>query len=97
MLESIIAIIQSQSHVTTPRTAARQPPLSFTVSWSLLKFMSIELMMLSNHLITPFSSCSQSFPASESFLMSQLFTVDGQRIAASASASASVLPVNAQG
>ena len=54
MLESIIAVVRSQSHVqlfATPRTAARQAPLSFTVSWSLLKFMSIELMMLSNHLI----------------------------------------------
>ena len=53
MLESIIAVVRSQSHVqlfATPRTAARQAPLSFTVSWSLLKFMSIELMMLSNHL-----------------------------------------------
>ena len=35
----------------TPRTAARQPSLSFTVSWSLLKLMSIELVMPSNHLI----------------------------------------------
>ena len=33
------------------RTAACQAPLSFTVSWSLLRFMSIESMMLSNHLI----------------------------------------------
>ena len=37
----------------TPWTAARQLPLSFTTSPSLLKFMSIELVMLSNHL----SSC----------------------------------------
>ena len=35
----------------TPWTAAHQAPLSSTVSWSLLKFMSIELVMLSNHLI----------------------------------------------
>ena len=35
----------------TPWTAARQAPLSFTVSWSLLKFMSIESEMPSNHLI----------------------------------------------
>ena len=47
--------------------------------------------------ITPFSSCSQSLPAWGSFLMSQFFTVDGQRIAASASASASVLLVNVEG
>ena len=34
----------------TPLTAARQAPLS-TVSWSLLKFMSVESVMLSNHLV----------------------------------------------
>ena len=35
----------------TPWTAAPQPSLSITVSWSLLKFMSTELVMPSNHLI----------------------------------------------
>ena len=35
----------------TPWTAARQAPLSITISQSLLKLMSIELMMPSNHLI----------------------------------------------
>ena len=35
----------------TPWTAACQSPLSFTVSQNLLKFMSTEFMMLSNHLI----------------------------------------------
>ena len=33
----------------TPWTAAYQASLSFAISWSLLKFMSIELVMLSNH------------------------------------------------
>ena len=45
---------QLLSHVrlfATPWTAARQASLSFTISRSLLKFMSIESMMLSNHLI----------------------------------------------
>ena len=42
----------------------------------------------------PFSSCPQSFPASGSFQMSQLFTSGGQRIGVSASAS--VLPMNTQ-
>ena len=42
----------------------------------------------------PFSSCFQSFPASESFQMSQLFTSGGQSIGVSASAS--VLPMNIQ-
>ena len=37
--------------LATPWTAARQPPLSFTISQSLLRFMSIELVMLSNYLI----------------------------------------------
>ena len=45
--------------------------------------------------VTRFSFCLQSFPASGSFPMSQLFTSGGQRI--KASASASVLPVNIQG
>ena len=35
----------------TPWTAAHQTSLSFTISWSLLKFMSIESGMPSNHLI----------------------------------------------
>ena len=61
-------------------------PLSFTISWSLLKLMSIELVMPSNHLIlvVPLSSCFQSFPASGPFLMSQLFASGGQSIGASA-------------
>ena len=42
----------------------------------------------------PFSSCLQSFPASGSFPLSQLFTSGGQ--STGASASASVLPVNIQ-
>ena len=44
-----------------------------------------------------FSSCPQSFPASGSFLVSQLIASGGQNIGASASASASVLPVSIQG
>ena len=42
----------------------------------------------------PFSSCLQSFPASESFPVSHFFTSGGQNIGVSASAS--VLPVNIQ-
>ena len=44
--------------------------------------------------VIPFSSCPQSFPASESFQMSQIFTSGGQSIAVSASTS--VLPMNTQ-
>ena len=44
--------------------------------------------------VVPFSSCPQSFPASMSFQMSQLFASGGQRIGVSTSAS--VLPMNIQ-
>ena len=43
--------LHSINHVqlfATPSTTAYQTPLSFTISWSFLKFMSIELVMLSN-------------------------------------------------
>ena len=45
--------------------------------------------------VIPFSSCLQSFPASGSFLMSQLFATGGHSFGASASAS--VFPMNIQG
>ena len=45
--------------------------------------------------VVPFSSCLQSFPESESFPMSWLFSSGGQSIGASASAS--VLPMDIQG
>ena len=47
-------VVQSLSHVrlfATPWTAARQASLSFNISWSLLKFMSIKSVMPANHLI----------------------------------------------
>ena len=50
----LVAVVQSLSRVQlfgTPRTAALQVPLSFTISQSLLKLMSIESVMLTNHLI----------------------------------------------
>ena len=78
-------------------TVARLGPLPSIISRSLLRFMSIESVMLSNHLILycPFSSCLESFPESRSFLMSRLFTSGSQSIGASASAW--VLPMNIQG
>ena len=70
----------------TPWTAALQASLSITNFQSLLKLMSIQLVMPSNHLIlfVPFSSCLQSFPTSGSFPVSQFFTSCGQNIGASA-------------
>ena len=82
---------------STSWTAAHQTFLSFIISQSFLKFMSIESMIPSNHLILccPFFSYPQSFPALMSFPVSWLFTSGGQSIIASASAS--VLPMNIQG
>ena len=88
--------VQWLSHMQLFVTAACQDSLSITNSQTLLKLMSIESMMPSNNLILwhLFSSCLQSFPASGSFQMSQLFASGGQSIGVSASAS--VLPMNTQ-
>ena len=75
---SSVIVVHSLSHVrffAVPWTVGHQASLSFTVSWSLLKLMSIvswchPAVFLS---AAPFSSCPQCFPASGSFLMSQLF------------------------
>ena len=65
-----------------PRPAAHQAPLSFIISQSLLKLMSIESVMPSNHLILCHSLLllPSSFPASGSFPRSQLLTSGGQSI-----------------
>ena len=71
--------VQSLSHVqlfVTPWTAAHQASLSFT---TLLEFAQIHVHWVSdaiNQLILccPFSYCLLSFPACESFQVSQLFT-----------------------
>ena len=89
--------VQSLSHVrlfVTPQIAARQASLSIINSRSPPKPMSIESVMhptISSSIVS-FSSCSQSFPASGSFQMSQLFTSGGHSIGVSASKSA--LPMN---
>ena len=91
--------VQSLSRVqlfVTPRTTARQASLSITNSQSLLKLMSIELMIPSNHLIVcrPLLLPPSIFPSIRVFQMSQFFTSGGQRTGVSASAS--VLPMNMQ-
>ena len=65
--DGIFVVVQSFSHVhlfETPWTAAHQASLSFTISWCLLKFMSIELVMLPTIL-------SSVFPLSSFFSLSQ--------------------------
>ena len=64
----VIVVIQSLSCVQlfgTPWAAARQSSLSLTISQSLLKLMSIESVMLSNHLILchPFLLLPSIFPS----------------------------------
>ena len=93
-------VIQSLSRVrlfVTSWTAAGQVSVAFTISWSLIKLMSIESVMPSNHLslCIPFSSRPQSFPASGSFPDRQLFASGVQSIGTSASAS--VFKMNIQG
>ena len=80
----------------TPWTAAHQATLSFTISQSLLKFMSIELLMRSNHLILccPLLLLLSICPSITVFSNDQLFVSGSQSTVASASAS--VLPMNIQ-
>ena len=79
----IFSSVQSLSRVrlcATPWIAARQASLSITNSQSLLKLMSVKLVMPSaiSFSVVPLPSCPQSLPASESFPMSQLFAWGGQ-------------------
>ena len=67
---------------TTPRDYSNSCPLSQWCHPAISSF------------VVPLSSCLQTFPASESLPMSQLFTSGGQSIGVSASAS--VLPMNIQ-
>ena len=92
MMDYDTVVVQSLSHVQlfmTSWTAAHQASLSFTISQSLLKLMSIESVMhpTISICVVPFSSCFQSCPASGAFPMSRLFVSGGQSIGASASAS----------
>ena len=51
---TLVVLVQFLSHVqlfVTPWTAARQASLSFAISWSLLRLLSIESVMPSNHLV----------------------------------------------
>ena len=97
LIITVVSQLPSRVHVT-PWTVARQAPLSFTVSQNLLKFMSIESVMPSNHLILyhPFLLLCSIFPSIRVFSkMSQLFASGGRSFGASAASS--VLPVNIQG
>ena len=91
--------VKSLSHFwlfVTPRTAAHQVSLSITSSRVYPNSCASSWWChpATSSSVVPFSSCLQSFPASGSFQVSQLFPSDGQRIGVSASES--VLPMNTQ-
>ena len=100
-LKSVVSFISVQSLscvwlFATLWIAAHQASLSIANSQSLLKPMSIELVMPSNHLILccPLLLSPSIFPSIRVFQMSQLFASGGQSIGVSASAS--ILPMNIQ-
>ena len=69
---SSVAVVQSLNYVQffgTLWTVARKAPLSYTISQSLLKFTSIESMMLFNHLLSATPS-----PFAFNFLGTQVFS-----------------------
>ena len=95
----IFSSVQSLSYIqlfATPWTAAHQASLSITNIHSLLKLMSIESVMSSNHFVLchPFSSRLQAFPELGSFPISQFLASGGPNIGVSASSS--VLAMNIQ-
>ena len=94
-----LVVVQSLSHVRlfeTPRTAARPTSLSFTVSWSLLKLMSIESMTPSDHLVL----CHSLLLLPSIFLSIRVFSNESALLikwpSIGTSVSASVLPMNSQ-
>ena len=92
-----ISSVQSPSCIrlfVTPRTTAHQASLCITNSWSLLKLMSIESVMPSNHLILchPLLLLPSIFPSIKVFSNESALCIRGQ--STGVSASASVLPMN---
>ena len=66
----LLFVVQLLSHVllfATSWTAACQASLSFTISWSLLKLLSIELVMPSNYLCRPLLLLPSIFPSIKVF------------------------------
>ena len=93
-------VVQLLSHVwlfATPWTIPCQASPSFTISWSLLKLMSIQSVMSSKHLIFYLSLLLPSiiFPSFRVFCNESALCISGQ--GTGASSSASVFPMNSQG
>ena len=96
VLQVVVLSRSVVANSVTPWTTACQTSLSFTISQSLLKFMSVELVVPSSHLILcrPLLLLPSIFPSIRVFPVSQVFPSGGQTTGASASAS--VLPMNIQ-
>ena len=79
-LASVVLVQFSGPTLCNPMDCSMPAFLSFIISQSLLKLMSIESVMSSNHLILchPLLLLPSIFPASESFPVSQLFSSGGQ-------------------
>ena len=88
-------VVPMWSHVP-PWLAVLQASLSLSISWSLLKLISIELVMPYNHLILChlLLLLPSIFPESGSFPVNWLITLGGQSIAASASASVLLMSID---
>ena len=95
LLLSFYWTTQSYLTLSIPWTAACKASLSFIIFLNLFRLLYwvSDVMEPSHSLPSPFLSCPQSFPASGSFPMSQVFLSGGQSIGASAS----VFPMNIQG
>ena len=80
------------------RTVTHQASLSITNSWSLLKLTSVKSVMPSNHVILChlLVLLPSIFPSISVFSNESVLCINGQSMGASASASASVLPMDIQ-
>ena len=100
LYSTVSVSVQSLSRVwllATPWTAALQASLSITYSWSLLRLMSIELVMPSNHLVLryPLLLLSSVFLSIRVFSSESVLRIRWPKYSG-VSASTSVLPMNIQ-
>ena len=95
MYTVVVQLVSHDQLFATSWTAAHQASLSFN-SWTLLKLMSVESVMPSNHLILcgPLLLLPSIFPSIRVFSNESLFSSGGQSFGVSASTS--VLAMNIQ-
>ena len=73
----VVQLLSSVQFFVIPCAIAHQDPLSSVISWSLLKFMSIESVMLSNHIILccPLLLLPSIFPSIRVFSNDQVLRI----------------------